>query len=243
MNLHVDEVKFQSLNTAPNVARCRFGSYLYKLADEHSDTDLMIIYFPFLNQRNNPFINHHTFQYKDELNRIDYVFVDVVTFIKNCCSGDSVTNFELVWSGAFKHTALEALYDWRAEFITYKLIKAYLGNARKDLKYLHKRKTAHDKKRGESHILRSLTFAQRLMEGHFDLKFERPNHFDFNAAQEQERLLREQLNQMNLPRFLSIDTQSKISDLLLTLDFNCNQASIDLADVYKTNIEHEIQYD
>jgi len=136
MNIHfIDKNLFNKLMTN-KLLQIEVGSVMYNLKDEFSDTDYLIIYVPFKNQLTSCFNNPHQLQYKK--NNVDYIFVDLITFIKNTISGDSTINFEICNSTDLLNTKLEFLYENRIAFYNYKLLRSYLGLARRDLNNINK---------------------------------------------------------------------------------------------------------
>jgi predicted nucleotidyltransferase len=130
------------------------GSHLYGVQNEQSDVDFLCIYkspwelFP--SQEALPSI--HQFQY-DDGTTADYLYTNEVQFWKNQQSGDSTINSDVVmFSGEWDEDV--ALDMCR----TYKVIKAYLGFANRDLKQVAK---IGEKKL--KHAIRGIYCAKSLM--------------------------------------------------------------------------------
>jgi predicted nucleotidyltransferase len=259
MNIHINEDKFLTLSNAPKVGTFEIGSVLYGMNDEHSDKDYLTIYYPFKNQIFNPFVNHHQFQYKDIENNIDHNFVDIITFVKNLVSGDSVINFELVFSNQFVGTELDFLYRMRKEFCTYNVAKAYLGFAKRDCTQLHKRKTEHDRRRGIMHIERSYLYAMWTMLQKFDLMEFKNGYtgnfdklfdgFDLNEVLPRidsfrKLALNKALEEGRIMRYLNPWSQEVIAGLVTKLvETHPNHSTINLSDIYNTNENPELKYE
>jgi predicted nucleotidyltransferase len=138
MNIHINEEDFKKLS---NLVICSttVGSHLYNLANKDSDVDILHVYVSPENNRHSIVQLHHQFQYKKD--NIDYLFVDLQTFVKNLLKGDSTINFESIFSHEFKNsTDLSFLYENRFLFYNYNLIRSYLGLARRDVKDYRKTK-------------------------------------------------------------------------------------------------------
>jgi hypothetical protein len=133
-----------------------FGSKLHGISTKNSDFDYvrvikddfysefvtLAIYLP----------NIHSWQYDDKINNSQYVWMTNKQFYQNLFSGDGGMIADIVLlSGEFENPLFLCS--------TYKIIKAYLGVAKRDLK-LHGNL---DKKK--FHALRSLYMAEKLMNG------------------------------------------------------------------------------
>jgi len=163
MNIHfTDENLFYKL-MKNKLLQIEVGSHMYNLTDEYSDIDSLIIYTPFKNQLNSAFTNHHQLQYK--YNGVDYIFVDLITFIRNAVNGDSTINFEVINSNELINTKLELLYNNRIFFYNYNIIKGYLGLAKRDLKQLNKVYDANHRSQNKRliHAIRGYYTAYQIM--------------------------------------------------------------------------------
>jgi hypothetical protein len=137
MNIHLDKSEFLNISEKKSFGKFNVGSKLYGIDNEKSDTDLMNITHSFSNLAFSAFGNHHQFQYKGD--NTDYLFIDIVTFIKNLVSGDSTINYELLFSKDFQSSSLSWLSDLRDNFRTYNVIKNYCGVVERDIKHFSKR--------------------------------------------------------------------------------------------------------
>lgn len=115
------------------------GSHLYGTVTENSDVDMLMFYdeerVDYM-LKFTPFF--HQFQYDDEVNNIQYIWTSHRIFKLNQLSGDSTINSDVLmfsniaeWNG----NKLNVLGSVK----TYKVLKAYLGRAKRDLKEIHKK--------------------------------------------------------------------------------------------------------
>lgn len=170
MNIHITKEEFNELTSDKIIGQFVIGSKLYGIDNVDSDTDYLVIMYPFKNKRYSPFNNHHQFQYKDVENNIDYNFVDVIDFIDNLVSGDSTVNYELLHSPEFQqNTEIGWLSEYLPHFRTYNIIKSYAGLVLRDIKYYSKR-TGSDKISGYCHIKRGFNFTQDLFYNKFSFE-------------------------------------------------------------------------
>jgi hypothetical protein len=131
-----------------------FGSRLFKTHTTDSDLDLMRVYDynTVFSHGDYHMPNIHSFQYDDVENKTQYLWLTQRQFWQNLYSGDGTMQSDVVlFSG--KWDEAEALLLCR----TFKVIKAYCGVAKRDLK-LHK-----DPKK-IFHAHRSLYIAKKLIE-------------------------------------------------------------------------------
>lgn len=134
MNIKINEEQHKYLQSI-TIVRYEFGSKLYGFEDENSDTDIFCI---FKMDRLNPWDflpNNHQFQYKDTETNTDYIYSTEIQFNRNLFSGDSVINTEL----CIVHDLFMKPY-----LRTYKVIKALLGYAKRDI--LNYKKTKSTKR-------------------------------------------------------------------------------------------------
>lgn len=152
MNIHIKNTKLVNLLKESTLLSIEIGSKMYGTNNEHSDTDILNIYKTSNLELNSILNSHHQIQYKN--NNIDYIFVNLHTFLRNLLSGDSTINFEVVNSDKLIGTSLEFLYNIREKFNTYKVMRSYLGFGRRDLKQLYKCNEEHDKNKKLFHAYR-----------------------------------------------------------------------------------------
>jgi predicted nucleotidyltransferase len=167
MNIHFSDRSLFDQLCASTVARVRVGSHTYGLEDAESDVDTFYVYAPSKTERNSFTFTHHQLQYKD--GGADHIFANVFTFIRNTLNGDSVLNFEAIHNPALATTPLGFLYEMRDAFVNIKVIRAYLGLARRDLKQIGNAADTRSKNKRLIHAHRGLLFAQGLWDGTFSL--------------------------------------------------------------------------
>lgn len=166
MNIHFTDKKlFEQLKFA-TLATVRVGSHMYGNNNENSDEDFLYIYATSKNEVNSFLETHHQLQYKE--NNVDYNFVSLHTFIQNIFNGDSTINFEVVQSDALLDTHLEWLTKHKEVFITYSMIRSYLGLARRDIKHYHKCKSEYEKRKRLGHIIRGYLYATDMIYNELD---------------------------------------------------------------------------
>lgn len=131
-----------------------FGSRLFGTHTEESDYDYIRVY-----DYNDVFgiktyhPNIHSFQYDDTENNTQYIWMSKEQFHGCMLSGDGTMQTDiLMFSGKF--TIEEALNVCR----TYKVIKAYCGVAKRDVKL-------HNTEKKRFHAQRSIYIAKCLMKG------------------------------------------------------------------------------
>lgn len=137
-----------------------FGSHLFGVNDENSDMDIICIYNDksvfgqrLVDYQSLP--NIHSFQYDDKENNTQYVWCTLEQFMRSISSGDGTHYIDalLFTNEDDDLTDLEKVEVLR----TYKIIKAYLGVAKRDMK-LHR----NDPKK-QFHAMRSNYIAECLM--------------------------------------------------------------------------------
>ena len=165
MNIHFnDKGLFEELKKQ-SIANIEIGSKMYGTENKDSDTDILYIYIPSLNEQNSVAVNYYQYQFKE--NGIDHIFTDIYTFIKNSLNGDSTINFEVINSNKLIGTTLEWLYVFKDKFRNYKILRAYLGRARKDLKQMKSKSTIEEMTKKLSHSVRCLQSAEYILEDSF----------------------------------------------------------------------------
>lgn len=135
MNIIINEEEFNKLKSL-SIKPITFGSKLYGLDNDKSDTDLLYVYNTpedWVEIIQNYNINHQ-FQYKDVENNIDHIFTSNEQFWKNLTNGDSTINTDIfLFSDYFNN-----LYPNKEDVLnivrTYRIMKAYLGFAKRDFK-------------------------------------------------------------------------------------------------------------
>ncbi|MCK9576288.1 MAG: nucleotidyltransferase domain-containing protein [Candidatus Pacearchaeota archaeon] len=166
MNIHFnDRDLFEKLKSA-TLAKVKVGSHMYGTNNENSDTDYLYIYATSENELFSAMQTHHQLQFKED--NIDYNFVSLHNFLKNCISGDSTINFEVIHSGELNGTDLDWLSKYKDSFITYSIIRSYLGLARRDIKHYFKYTDDYNKRKRLGHIVRGHIYAKEMLNESFD---------------------------------------------------------------------------
>lgn len=130
-----------------------YGSHLFDMVNENSDTDILRIYDPtkVFNNADLLLIDHlpniHSFQYDDVENNTQILWLTNKQFWYGVATGDGIINIDICLF--YKLSTIE-------EMFTYNIIKAYLGVAKRDLKQ-------HTKPKKLFHAHKSLYIAQSLM--------------------------------------------------------------------------------
>ena len=171
MNIHFnDKELFEKLKSATS-AKVVVGSNMYGTNTENSDIDYLYIYATSENELNSFVKVHHQLQYKED--GIDYNFVSLHNFLNNCINGDSTINFEVINSTSLIGTDIEFLYKYRKTFLTYTVIRSYLGLARRDSKHFFSVKTDYEKSKKLKHVIRGYLYSRDMIDNNFD--FDRCN--------------------------------------------------------------------
>jgi hypothetical protein len=268
MNIHFQNKELFNQLMSKKIFKIKVGSYLYNLNDDESDTDIMIIYSPFKNQLYSSFSNHHQLQFKE--NNIDYLFIDLITFIKNIINSDSSINFEILNSYLLSNSMdLSFLFNHRFDFYSYGIIRCYVGMAERDCKHLfikHKNElTDRYLNKKLSHIVRGYNSAIDIYKSikMNMILYSNTKHTEFLKTLKtiDSDLIRKELrneyknklsefriimnNDYNsLPKFMSIENQSKIDnyvyELLNSRKYKNNDV-LDMSLFYDSN-ENGIKY-
>lgn len=109
----------------------KVGSHLYGTNNESSDTDYLCIYKTSEVEIQSGLPNFHQFQYKDIENNTDWNYCSELQFWKNLQSGDATINADIVLFSNLYANQLEICR-------TYRILKAYLGFAKRDLRDVKK---------------------------------------------------------------------------------------------------------
>jgi predicted nucleotidyltransferase len=165
MNIHFTNPQAFSELQAASIFSIEIGSKMYGTADEYSDTDILHIYIPSIEELSSFVQTHHQFQYKEE--EIDHLFVNIFQFFQNSLSGDSTINFEVIHHPNLIGTALDWVYQHRHYFQNYKIIRSYLGMARRDLQAVKKANGNRLKNKRMGHVVRGYHFAKAILDGSF----------------------------------------------------------------------------
>ncbi|PSK94332.1 hypothetical protein [Taibaiella chishuiensis] len=126
MNIIIDEAEHRMLQELTQ-RRFLVGSRLYGTTHAASDTDYLCVYRTSAEELYSGLPNMHQFQYKDKAGNTDWNYCSELQFRKNLYSGESVIHADIVLFTDYTDRKMELCR-------TYKVIKAYLGFARRDLK-------------------------------------------------------------------------------------------------------------
>ena len=234
MNIHFKDKETLEILEKSTLAKIKMGSHLYGFNDEESDTDYLCITVPTLTEQNSFSFTHHQFQYKDEANKIDYVFVNIFNFIRNTINGDSTINFEVLHSDSLLETPLAFLYDLQSYFRNYSILRSYLGLAKRDLNSISKARGDRDKNKRLLHAYRGYYFAKHIFEQKFSTQLPKPLYdellnlkriTDYKVRHEKVDWLKgkikdyrsfigNELEQGNVSRFMSIEGQELLDEKL-----------------------------
>jgi len=165
MNIHFENKELFKELKSQSIFNIEIGSRMYGTDNKDSDIDILYIYIPSYDELNSVSSNHHQYQFKED--GIDHIFTDIYTFIKNALNGDSTINFEVINSEKMIGSKLNWLYESRDKFWNYKIVRAYLGRARKDIKTMASFSDVKDKTKKLSHGIRGLFFADAILDKNF----------------------------------------------------------------------------
>ena len=164
MNIHIEDKEiFEELKRI-SIHKVEIGSRMYKTNNEESDTD--ILYIPSSDEINSISSSHHQYQFKED--GVDHIFTDIFTFIKNSLNGDSTINFEVINDSSLIGSDLEWLSKYKKYFRNYKILRGYLGRARKDLKQMKSKSNVKEMTKKLSHGIRSYESAKQVLSNTFD---------------------------------------------------------------------------
>ncbi len=152
MNIIINREEHEFLQEI-TVSRFLIGSHLYGTVHEGSDTDYLCVYATSEEELYAGLPTVHQFQYKDLAGNTDWNYCSEMQFRKNLYSGESVIQADIVLFTNYSDKKLELCR-------TYKVIKAYLGFARRDLK-----ESGKGREKKLWHAARSLYCAAELLEG------------------------------------------------------------------------------
>jgi len=187
MNIHTKDIELFTKLKEVTIYKSVIGSHLYQNNTSTSDIDYLSIYVPSKSEMNTAFPSHHQIQYKDIENNIDWNFTNIFTFFKNLINGDSPVNFEIIHNIELKNSALYFLYDMRNYFYNYKILKSYLGIARKDLREMNKQSDFIKEKKKLTHAYRGLKFYEEILSGNLNIKINDKLKNDINYIKSLEK--------------------------------------------------------
>lgn len=268
MNIHFKDKELLLKLEQATLFKGIIGSHLYGTNYPDSDFDYLNIYIPSINEENTFKQSHHQLQYKGINEDLNFCSLDV--FLTNLLNGDSVVNFEIVNSVQLLNTPLEYLYVNRYDFYNYKVLRSYLGIARRDLKEIGKQNTLKYKASKLAHAYRGYSFARKVMGKEEIFPIDALEKFfimfykeiedekiisDFRSSLDEKisnlrRIINEKLDEKTLflPNFMELEKQLELDKWLLKLkqsDFYKNKMNweMDLTEFHKLNEDVIIKYD
>jgi len=155
MNIKITKEQHERLNKSRYI-EYEFGSRLFGTNKEDSDYDYMRVYNydSVFKEKVNGLPSIHSFQYDDLENNSQYIWVSEEQFWANLKSGDGTIHSDiLLFTGGNERIGEQVLKTCR----TFKLIRAYCGVAKRDLKL-------HNNKNKLFHANRSLYIAECLID-------------------------------------------------------------------------------
>lgn len=155
MNIKITKEQHERLNTSRYI-QYEFGSRLFGTNREDSDYDYMRVYDydSVFGEKYKGYPNIHSFQYDDFVNNSQYIWVTQEQFYANLMSGDGTIHSDiLLFSKESEKIGDQVLKMCR----TFKIIRAYCGVAKRDLKL-------HNSKNKLFHANRSLYIAECLID-------------------------------------------------------------------------------
>lgn len=213
-----------------------FGSKLFGTDNENSDTDLLCVYvfksvfgIDESDLGDLPLI--HSLQYDDKENKTQYVWLTVLQFERNLRSGDSSIQADVVLFGEkFSDVRILDPETIMIRLRTTKVIRGYLGVAKRDLK-LHSK---NPKKR--FHAMRSQYIADCLMNDVLPTL----SHIQEINNNIDTYLVKDMVDSINDSR----DRLNKMVDDSELKNYNIPKTGDDLLDILlNTNNTNEFRYD
>ena len=187
MNIKItkDEFEYFKENTIAAFETV-IGSRMYGTSNEKSDTDILIVHEEFF-EADRYYPNYHQLQYDDIKNNIQYILTTDRKFYLNLFSGDSTINADVVLF-YLDETDEEKLNMLR----TFNIIKAFIGFAKRDIKFINKGKNKL------FHIERGLYCAEELLNNRLPNieMFKNFGNCDIELLMQKEKTLRTQCNNM-----------------------------------------------
>jgi predicted nucleotidyltransferase len=154
MNIHFSNEGLYSELVSATLETVVIGSVAYGVATRESDKDSVSI----IASNDGLFNTHHMLQYVGDVD--DEMFITLKQFINLIITGDQTVLYE----ASFNCTGeLKWISDFANEgiFNSYKVVNAYLGFAKRDIKNIKKKYSANKL----FHIYRGLAFADVMMNG------------------------------------------------------------------------------
>lgn len=158
MNIKITKQEYDSIVINNALGNYVIGSHLYRTATSKSDLDTLTVYdSPFESDMYYP--NYHQLQYDDETKNRQYIFTTRKQFYKNLFSGDSTINADVIMfhNNSEWLVGCGSVEEKLNVCRTFNIIKAFIGFAKRDIKYVNKGKNKL------FHIERGLYCAECLM--------------------------------------------------------------------------------
>lgn len=261
MNIHITDKNLFTKLFEASIVKIEIGSRMYGLEHKGSDTDLLCIYNTSERELKSFMTSHHQLQYKKD--GVDYLFINIHAFLRNTLSGDSTINFEVINSEKLIGTDLEFLYENRLAFYNYKIMRSYLGLAKRDVKRLNiDSKTEFDKNKKVAHVYRGFLTARKIFNSELTtlskLEIYYIKHSIWNIESYKERkilcdnfmvkinelrnTINSELDKKNITTFMSIEYQKIIDENLSNItDKLKKMEDFDLSMFYDAN-ENDVNY-
>lgn len=230
MNVKFNNVLLLEKFKSKSLVSVEFGSNLYGIKNNQSDSDIMLVYLDSDFELKSCFGNHHQFQYKDVENNTDYIITSLSNFIRNLFSGDSTINFEIVQSGSLLGSKLEFLDSMKNDLFTYRIIRSYVGLARRDLTDYWKQNSDRDKNKAIFHGIRGYNYAKSIFTNK-EIKLGVTDEIDYNYIMSIDNVERKQL---------SIKYQNLVKDLRDYVNNAYDNGRLGLYNYVNPNIQSKI---
>lgn len=135
MNLLVEKSTYDEIvRKNLEIMHVNFGSAARNEATADSDTDTLMFIRRSDVWAQSPFYTHHLLQYKDVESNRDIIICTVQSFVKGLIDGDSTVFIEILRNGWLEHTELTYLHRNMKMFSTYRMARALIGTAERDIK-------------------------------------------------------------------------------------------------------------
>ncbi len=238
MNIYFKDEKLFKKLLSKTILKVEVGSQVYGLGEDAIPSFVHIYatskseLYSFLN-------SYYTFQYESEKENL--IFMNIHTFIRNLVTGEYTINFEAIHDKSLAGTELDFLYQNRAQFASYTVLKSYLNFAKVNSKKIQSEKEGDKWSFQLIEILRNLRFAESIIDNKFVLNnsslIEEANEikaakFRYNKARLEDIKIEidyrrikanDLLSSKSVTRFLSEDFQYKLDKWLLELtESKCN---------------------
>lgn len=205
MNLHISDEHLSIILDSEHKA-FMFGSRVYGTNVAGSDVDYMLV-LPTPQQRTFS-LSRTIHNLQGKLDGVDYVINDTMMFFHNMINGDSTINFEILVN--MSESDFDGITRYKKDFITYNLIKCYLGMVKRDLKSNSEKKFKH--------AVRGLQVVESLLAGNPSIDFDHDKVMTHNEAKELCALYRNNANLKlemgQLNRIPPVEVISKVNDII-----------------------------